>query len=368
MSGPYRVAVVGATGVVGQTVLRVLHKHSERFPVGELVPFASPHSEGKLVQFGTQRIPCRVLTQDATDGFDLVFSSAGADISREWAKEFAAHGAIVIDKSSAFRKDDRVPLVVPEVNPDDVEKAVGPDGLRIIATPNCSTTQLVVTLAPLRKAAEIRRLVIATYQAVSGTGARALEELDAQAKASVDREEMPPPKLYPHQIAFNALAQAGSFVSDAEGRTDEEEKLRQETCKILHRKIPISATCVRVPVRTCHSEAVNIEFSEPVSPELARELLEAAAGITVLDNPSENLYPTAIQAADQDQVFVGRIRRDPGHERALDLWIVADNLRKGAATNAVQIAELLHEKDLLNEKIDFIEHEAAVSPREPTHA
>jgi aspartate-semialdehyde dehydrogenase len=366
MSDGHRVAVVGATGVVGKTILRVLHERRDRFPVEELVPFASARSEGKPVQFGDQAIGCRVLDLDAIDGFDLVFSSAGGAISREWAPRFAEHGAIVIDKSSAFRKYEQVPLVVPEVNPDDVARALDEGGWGIIATPNCSTTQLVVTLKPLLDAAEIKRLVISTYQAVSGTGARALDELKEQAKAWVNEEDIPEPRIYPHQIAFNALPQAGSFVEDADGRTDEEEKLRSETCEILHADIPISASCVRVPIRTCHSEAVNIEFVKPVTPEYARELLRSAPGVVVQDRPTDGLYPNAIDATEKDDVFVGRIRQDPSLTNALDLWIVADNLRKGAATNAVQIAALLHEQGLLSPENRSQRRHART--REPLHA
>jgi aspartate-semialdehyde dehydrogenase len=354
MSNGYRVAIVGATGVVGQTLLRVLEERRATFPVSELVPFASERSvaSGRSISFREHEVPCRVLELDAVRDFDLVFSSAGGDISRQWAPRFAEQGAIVIDKSSAFRaRPEDVPLVVPEVNPHDVDLAVSEAGCGIIASPNCSTTQLVVALKPLHQVAKIRRLVIATYQAVSGTGARALEELDMQSRAilaepTLDERDIPAHGVYPHPIAFNTLAQAGDFIG--EGRTDEEQKLVLETRRILDdQTIRISATCVRVPVRTCHSEAVNVEFHKPLGAEHARELLEQAPGVIVLDDPASESYPTPLQAADNDEVFVGRIRCDPSHDRALDLWIVADNLRKGAATNAVQIAELLHRNGML---------------------
>jgi aspartate-semialdehyde dehydrogenase len=343
MSTGYRVAVVGATGVVGQTVLQVLTER--QFPVSELVPFASERSDGKPIRFRGEELRCRALALDAIGGFDLVFSSAGGDVSREWMPRFADQGAIVIDKSSVHRMKPEVPLVVPEVNPEAL-RDVGPG--KIISSPNCSTTQMVVALKPLHDEAVIKRLVIATYQAVSGTGRRALEELRAQSRTILDGEPIAPPQVYPHQIAFNVLPQAGSFVRD-ESYTDEEVKLRQETHKIFREQggegIRISATCVRVPVANCHSEAVNVEFNEPLAPERAHALLEAAPGVVVIDEPDAALYPLAIDATGHDEVFVGRIRRgDPDQKCVLDLWIVADNLRKGAATNAVQIAKLLHDQ------------------------
>jgi aspartate-semialdehyde dehydrogenase len=352
VTGSYRVAVVGATGAVGRSVLEVLGERSERFPVEELVPFASPRSKGAPVPFRGRDLPCHVLTDETIDGFDLVFSSAGSNVSLEWASKFADRGAIVIDKSSAFRRDKDVPLVVPEVNPMQVRLAVSEAGRRIIATPNCSTTQLVVVLKPLYDTVRIKRLVIATYQAVSGTGSRAKEELEMQSKALLaasepNEHDIPSHGVYPHPIAFNVLPQAGNFVQ-GEDCTDEEEKLVSETRRILgDQDIRISATCVRVPVRTCHSEAVNVELYEALDAKLARQLLEDAPGIIVLDEPEAGSYPTPLQAAGKDDVFVGRIRNDPLNACTLDLWIVADNLRKGAATNAVQIAELLHQEGLL---------------------
>jgi aspartate-semialdehyde dehydrogenase len=249
---------------------------------------------------------------------------------------------VVVDNSSRWRMQDDVPLVVSEVNP---EALAGHRG--IVANPNCSTMQMVVALKPLHDAAGIERLVISTYQAVSGTGKQAIDELLDQSHALLHGREISPPACYAHQIAFNALPHAGSFAA-GEDHTDEERKLMGETRKILgDPSIRVSATCVRVPVLTGHSEAVNVQTREPLSPERARELLVAAPGVSVLDDPSAAVYPLAIDAAGQDDVFVGRIRRDPGHERALDIWIVADNLRKGAALNAVQLAELLHERSLL---------------------
>jgi aspartate-semialdehyde dehydrogenase len=338
----YRVGVLGATGLVGTTILELLS--SRGFPAAEVVPFASERSVGKEVECNGEAIACRGLSEDSIQGLDIVLSSAGGSVSAEWAPRFAAAGAVVVDNTSHFRMRDDVPLVVAEVNP---EAAAGHRG--IIANPNCSTMQMVVALKPLYDAAGIERLVISTYQAVSGTGKAAIDELRAQSRAILDGEE-PTASVYPHPIAFNALAQAGSFP-EGDDHTDEERKLINETRKILgDPEIRVSATCVRVPVVTGHSEAVNLETKRPLSPEEARELLAGAPGVTVRDDPGAGVYPMAIEAAGKDDVFVGRIRRDPGNERALDLWIVSDNLRKGAATNAVQVAELLVERRLLGQK------------------
>jgi aspartate-semialdehyde dehydrogenase len=333
----YRVAVVGATGQVGTLMLELLRERS--FPAREIVPFASEHSIGRELEGG---LIVRGLSEEAISGFDLALFSAGGAISGEWAPRFRDAGAIVIDNSSRWRMQDDVPLVVAEVNP---EALSGHHG--IVANPNCSTMQMVVALRPLHDAAGIERLVISTYQAVSGTGKRAVEELLDQSHALLHEREISPPQAYAHQIAFNALPHAGSFAA-GEDHTDEERKLIDETRKILDDPaIAISATCVRVPVVNGHSEAVNVQTRDELTPERARELLQSAPGVSVLDDPAASLYPLAIDATGKDEVFVGRIRRDPGHERALDLWIVADNLRKGAATNAVQIAELLHERGLI---------------------
>jgi aspartate-semialdehyde dehydrogenase len=330
----YRVAVVGATGQVGSLMLRLLRERE--FPVREIVPFASERSVGTELDGG---LVVRGLAEDSIQGFDLALFSAGGSTSGEWAPRFAAAGAIVIDNSSRWRMQDDVPLVVAEVNPDAIEAHHG-----IIANPNCSTMQMVVALKPLHDEAGIERLVISTYQAVSGTGRRAVDELLEQSHALLHEMDISPPTQYAHQIAFNVLPHAGNFA-EGEDHTDEERKLMNETRKILgDPSIRVSATCVRVPVVTGHSEAVNVQTREPLSPERARELLREAPGLTVIDEPGDGRYPFAIDAAGKDDVYVGRIRRDPGHERALDLWIVADNLRKGAATNAVQLAELLHER------------------------
>jgi aspartate-semialdehyde dehydrogenase len=340
MSEGYRVAVVGATGQVGTLMLALLRERS--FPAREIVPFASARSVGRELDGG---LVVRGLDDESIQGFDLALFSAGGSTSGEWAPRFVAAGATVIDNSSRWRMQDDVPLVVSEVNPEALDEHHG-----IIANPNCSTMQMVVALKPLYDAAGIERLVISTYQAVSGTGKRAVDELLDQSHALLHEREIQPPDAYAHQIAFNALPHAGSFTA-GDDHTDEERKLINETRKILaDQSIRVSATCVRVPVVNSHSEAVNVQTRTELSPERARELLAAAPGVTVLDDPGAALYPLAIDVAGKDGVLVGRTRRDPGHERALDMWIVADNLRKGAATNAVELAELLHERGLAGQR------------------
>jgi aspartate-semialdehyde dehydrogenase len=320
-----RVAVVGATGAVGRTMLELLSERS--FPADEIVLFASARSAGTEIDGRA----VQVLDESADlSNFDVALFSAGAGTSRAWASRFVDHGAVVIDNSSAFRRDPSVPLVVSEVNPHAIVHHRG-----LIANPNCSTMQLMVALAPIHRAVGIERLVVATYQSVSGTGVKAVAELDAQAHASLHGMEMPAPEVYPEPIAFNVIGAAGTFA-DGDDHTDEERKMMFETHKILEdESIGVAVTCVRVPVRVCHSEAVNVQTREPLSAEHARELLAEAPGV-VLENVA-----TPLQAEGRDEVFVGRIRRDESHPRALGMWVVSDNLRKGAATNAVQIAELL---------------------------
>ncbi len=334
MSGALRVAVVGATGVGGTTLLELLRERG--FPAREIVPFASERSAGRELD----GLTVRALNDQADlGGFDLALFSAGAGVSREWGPRFAAAGATVVDNSSAFRRDPEIPLVVAEVNSHALE---GHQGL--IANPNCSTMQMVVALAPIHRQVGIERLVVATYQSVSGTGKKAVDELEAQANASLRGEEMPAPAVYPEPIAFNVIGAAGSFP-EGDDHTDEERKMMFETRKILEdESIGVAVTCVRVPVRVCHSEAVNVQTRAPLSADEARELLSAAPGVVVED------VPTPLRAAGRDEVFVGRIRRDHSHPRALSLWIVSDNLRKGAATNAVQIAEALVERGLLSRR------------------
>jgi aspartate-semialdehyde dehydrogenase len=336
----YRVGVLGATGLVGSTILELLAERE--FPVAEVVPFASQRSAGKELEWNDAVLSCRELSSETIQGLDVVLSSAGGSVSAEWTPRLVEAGAVVVDNTSHWRMHDDVPLVVAEVNPEAIDGHSG-----IIANPNCSTMQMVVALKPLFDEAGIERLVISTYQAVSGTGKAAIDELLSQSRSVLAGEE-PTAAVYPHPIAFNALPQAGNFA-DGDDHTDEERKLINETRKILgDGSIRISATCVRVPVVTGHSEAVNIETRKPLSVERARELRGAAPGVTVLDDPAAGSYPMAIEAAGKDDVFVGRIRRDPGNERALDIWVVSDNLRKGAATNAVQLAELLVKRGLLS--------------------
>jgi aspartate-semialdehyde dehydrogenase len=334
------VAVVGATGAVGTRMLQVL---SERgFPADSVRALASERSAGKEVKFGDQ--PLTVEALDAVDlsEFDLALFSAGGSVSEEWAPKFVDAGAVVVDNSSFWRMNEDVPLVVAEVNPDAIASHKG-----IIANPNCSTMQMVVALKPLDDAAGIERLVISTYQSVSGTGQKAVAELIDQTHMLLHEQEPEAPSVYPHRIAFNVLPQVEKF-KDGDDYTTEERKMMAETRKILGREdIGISATCARVPVLVGHSESVNVQTREPLSPEECRQLLSSAPGCVVVDDPADGLYPLAIDVEGRDDVLVGRIRRDPSHERCLNLWIVGDNLRKGAATNAVQLAELLHQRGLV---------------------
>ena len=335
-----RVAVVGATGAVGSTVLGVMRERS--FPASEIVPFASERSAGRRIDYGDEDLRVLALDEEAIKGFDLALFSAGSGVSEQWAPRFAAAGAVVVDNSSFWRMHEDVPLVVAEVNPEALDRHRG-----LVANPNCSTMQMVVALKPILDAAGIERLVVSTYQSVSGTGQRAVEELHDQALAVLDAKELPAPSIYPHQIAFNALPHVETF-KDGDDYTTEERKMMAETRKILGAdSIGISATCVRIPVYTGHSESVNVQTRKGLSPEACRELLASAPGVKVIDDPANGLYPLAIDAAGQDDVLVGRIRRDPSHERCLNLWVVADNLRKGAATNAVQLAEVLNVRGLI---------------------
>ena len=333
-----RVAVVGATGAVGSTMLELLRDRA--FPAEELVPFASERSAGRALDHGAgQGLVVRALSLEAVEGFDLALFSAGSGTSAEWAPRFAAAGAVVIDNSSHWRMYEDVPLVVAEVNP---EALGGHRG--IVANPNCSTMQMVLALAPIRDRAGIERVVVSTYQSVSGTGQRAVEELMEQSRAVVAGEPVRSPEVYPHQIAFNVLPQVEAF-RDGDLYTTEERKMMAETRKILGEpELPLSATCARVPVLQGHSESINVETTEPLTAQECRELLAAAPGLAVIDDPTAALYPLATAAAGRDEVLVGRIREDPSRERCLNLWVVGDNLRKGAALNAVQLAELVVER------------------------
>ncbi len=318
---------------------QVLEERS--FPVREIRFLASERSVGKELPFRGEMIPVRKLDHDSFSGVDIALFSAGGDRSLTFAPSAAKAGAVVIDNSSAWRMDPQVPLVVPEVNPHAIAdyRTKG-----IIANPNCSTIQMVVALKPLHDFARITRIVVSTYQAVSGTGQKAITELEGQAKAWASGATMDI-QVYPHQIAFNCLPHIDSFLEN--GYTKEEMKMVNETRKIMEApEIRVGATTVRVPVFYGHSESVNVEFERPISPEKARELLQCAPGVKVVDDPGKNVYPLAIEAAGQDLTFVGRIRKDLSCENGLAIWIVADNIRKGAATNAVQIAEILSEKYL----------------------
>jgi aspartate-semialdehyde dehydrogenase len=335
-----RVAVVGATGAVGTRMLQVLAERD--FPADSVRALASARSAGKDVAFGERTVTVEALDQVDLSEFDLALFSAGGGVSEEWAPRFVAAGAVVVDNSSFWRMKDDVPLVVAEVNPDAIADHKG-----IIANPNCSTMQMVVALKPIDDAVGIERLVISTYQSVSGTGQKAVEELIGQSHMLLHEQEPEAASVYPHRIAFNVLPQVEKF-KDGDDYTTEERKMMAETRKILGREeIGISATCARVPVLVGHSESVNVQTRESLSPERCREVLASAPGVVVVDNPGDGIYPLAIDAEGRDDVLVGRIRRDDSHERCLNMWIVGDNLRKGAATNAVQLAELLHERGLV---------------------
>jgi aspartate-semialdehyde dehydrogenase len=332
MSKEYRVAVAGATGMVGQAMREILEERD--FPVAELRLLASERSQGKRLPFRGEELEVQVLDEDSFRGIDLALFSAGSAVSLRFSPIAAEAGAVVVDNSSAFRMDETVPLVVPEVNPDD---AFGHRG--IIANPNCSTIQMVVVLKPLHDRSPMRRVVVSTYQSVSGTGRNAVEELEVQTREAQEGKE-PVSRVYPHPIAFNCLPHIDVFMPG--GHTKEEIKMVNETRKIMGLPdLPLSATAVRVPVFVCHSESVNVEFEEAIEPEEARRILESAPGVEVVDDPESNLYPMALDASGKDPCYVGRIRADISCPRALNLWIVSDNLRKGAALNAVQIAELI---------------------------
>ena len=326
----YEVAIVGATGLVGEEFIKVLVQRN--FPVSSIHLFASDRSAGKRLVVNDQQIEVKETVPESFQGIDIALFSAGAEISRHFSPMAAQSGAVVIDNSSAFRMMPTVPLVVPEVNPEDIKWHKG-----IIANPNCSTIQMVVALYPLHKVNPIKRIIVDTYQAVSGTGAAAVEELTVQTKQVLDGQTTIP-HVYPHQIAFNVLPEIDVFLDD--GYSKEEWKMAEETKKIMHTEdIAISATCVRVPVFTGHSEAIHVEFSHPMLPDEAERILAQAPGVKMLDDTAISLYPHPWSVAGSDEVFVGRIRRDTSHPNGLVMWVVADNLRKGGALNTVQIAE-----------------------------
>jgi aspartate-semialdehyde dehydrogenase len=338
----YKVAVAGATGNVGREMLDILAER--RFPVSEVVALASSRSIGTEVSFGDKVLKCRHLDAYDFSDTDICLMSAGGDVSREWAPKIGAQGCVVIDNSSAWRMDPDVPLVVPEVN---AAAAAGYAKKRIIANPNCSTAQLVVALKPLHDAAKILRVVVSTYQSVSGAGKEGMDELFAQTRAVFVSDSIEA-KKFPKRIAFNLIPQIDVFMED--GFTKEEWKMVAETKKILDPKIKLVATCVRVPVFIGHSEAVNIEFERPISADEAREILRAAPGVLVIDKREAGGYITPHEAAGEDATYVSRIREDPTVDNGLVLWCVSDNLRKGAALNAIQIAEVLANRKLLTPK------------------
>lgn len=326
----FSVAIVGATGMVGREFIKILEQRN--FPVDSLRLLASDRSAGKKVFFKHEEIMVEETTAESLKDIDIALFSAGAEISRHFAPIAVNNGAIVIDNSSAFRMEPEIPLVVPEVNPEDIKKHKG-----IIANPNCSTIQMVVALNPLHKINPIKRVIVSTYQAVSGTGSNAVDELTEQTKQVLEGQA-PVPHIYPHQIAFNLLPEIDVFLDN--GYTKEEWKMVKETQKIMgSEEIDVTATCVRVPIFTSHSESVFVEFERPFSLEDAQKALSKAAGIKLLDDPTISLYPQPWAATGTDEVFVGRLRQDIYKINALTMWVVADNLRKGAALNAVQIAE-----------------------------
>lgn len=338
MSKGYNVAVVGATGAVGEEMLRILEERS--FSVGNLRVIASERSEGRVLRFCGENLKVERLSSASFRGVEIALFSAGAQISREFSPQAVKEGSVVVDNSSAFRMESGVPLVVPEVNPDALENHQG-----IIANPNCSTIQLVVAINPLHQITRIKRLIISTYQAVSGTGREAMEELKDQIQQWLKGEEIKK-EVYPHQIAFNLIPHIGQFLPN--GYTEEELKLANETKKIMEDdRMAVTATCVRVPVFIGHSEAVTVEMEKELSVPQVKRILSRAPGVILQDNIDDHLYPLPLEAAEKDEVFVGRIRKDKSIKNGINLWIVADNLRKGAALNAIQIAELLIKKNLL---------------------
>jgi aspartate-semialdehyde dehydrogenase len=338
----FKVAIAGATGNVGREMLSILAER--RFPVSEVVPLASSRSIGQEVSFGNKTLKCKHLdTYDFSDT-DICLMSAGGDVSKQWSPKIGQQGCVVIDNSSAFRYDQDVPLIVPEVNGDAV---AGFSKKNIIANPNCSTAQLVVALKPLHDAAKITRVVVSTYQSVSGAGKDAMDELFSQTRAVFVSDPVES-KKFTKRIAFNVIPHIDVFMED--GYTKEEWKMMAETKKILDPKIKLTATCVRVPVFISHAEAVNIEMENPLSPDEARELLRAAPGVLVVDKRENGGYITPHEAAGEDATYVSRIREDATVENGLSFWCVSDNLRKGAALNAVQIAEALVSRKLISPK------------------
>ena len=335
-----KIAIVGATGSVGHEILNILAERN--FPATEVVALASRKSLGREVSYGDKTLKIKALEQFDFSGTDICLMSAGGNVSAEWSPKIAAAGCVVIDNSSQWRTDPDVPLIIPEVNPDAIEIF---SRKNIIANPNCSTMQLLVALKPLHDAATIKRIVVSTYQSVSGTGKDGIDELFQQTRAIFVNDAIES-HVYPKQIAFNVIPHGGEFMED--GQTTEEWKMVIETKKILDPKIKVSVTCARVPVFVGHSEAVNIEFENPMEDDQARDILREAPGVLVVDKREDGGYMTPVECVGEYATFVSRIRVDSTLENGLNLWIVSDNLRKGAALNAIQIAELLLERGLLN--------------------
>ena len=333
-----KVAVIGATGAVGQVFLKIAEER--KFPIEELRLCASERSLGKTLNFNGEDIAVEICNEELLQDVDFAFISASGDVSRDIAPMAAKNGAVAIDDSSAFRMDDSVPLVVPEVNAADLLSHKG-----IVSIPNCSTTPLVMTLKPLMRHATVKRVIADTFQSVTGTGTVALQEMQEQSSLILNDEPVTP-SAYPHQIAFNVLPHIEPFQEN--GYTREEMKMVYETRKILHDdSLMVSATCVRVPVAVSHSESIHIEFDRPITPQEVREILSAEPGVKIVDDPFSDVYPMPIDAAGTDEVLVGRIRRDVSHPNGIALWVVCDNLRKGAALNAIQIAEKMMEENVV---------------------
>ncbi len=338
MTQSYQVAILGATGAVGAEFLSLLEERN--FPLANLKLLASARSAGQTVQFKGESLAVEAVQDSSFANIDIVLASAGGSVSKEWAPKAVSAGAVVIDNSSAFRMDPQVPLVVPEVNPNAAENHAG-----IIANPNCTTILMSVVLWPLHQLQPIQRVIVSTYQSASGAGAKAMEELKHQAQAILNGEK-PPTECFPYPLAFNLFPHNSDL--DEQGYCAEERKMINETRKIFDTsKIRLSATCVRVPVLRAHSEAINLEFEKPFSPDLAREILAKAPGVRLVEDWTRNYFPMPMEASGCDDVFVGRIRQDLSHPCGLELWLSGDQIRKGAALNAVQIAELLVEKNLV---------------------
>jgi aspartate-semialdehyde dehydrogenase len=342
LSQKVNVAILGATGAVGAELLELLA--SRQFPLANLKLLASSRSAGTTLPFKGKNLTVEAVSEEAFKGIDLVLASAGASISREWSKTIVEAGAVIVDNSSAFRMDEGVPLVVPEINPEAAEKHKG-----IIANPNCTTILMGMAIFPLHQVQPIKRIVVSTYQSASGAGARAMEELKAQARAILEAK-MPPTEAFPYPLAFNLFPHNSAL--DDRGYCEEEVKMIRETRKIFNvADLQITATCVRVPVLRAHSEAVNLEFNLPFAPEKAREILASAPGVKLIEDWQANYFPMPIDATGKDEVLVGRIRQDLSHPNSLELWLCGDQIRKGAALNAIQIAELLVAKNWLKPAI-----------------